>query len=313
MSEEHQEQSTETERRPPPAGTNGVLGGPGQSQNGADTGVDDAETADAPPPSWREDWRTALAAGDEKKAKALQRYASPENFAKAAFEARDKITRGITAAEPPEDATEVELKEWRKQAGVPETPDGYQIAFPDGVTAGDRDKEELGAFLKFMHDKHIAPRAAKAAFEFYMTSRAAGAEQAGQAAEEATLENLAELRKTYPGREYKRSIGLANDFLNGHFAGPDAQTQLDTILAARLPNGVQLTNYAPFVQMVVAMARASASEDDLVAGDAGGGARSVDEEFKELAKKPQLTDTERARMEQLAQARITRQERAAAR
>jgi hypothetical protein len=307
MSEEHPEPSTETERRPPPAGANGVMGS-------ADLGIDDAETAEpSAPPSWREDWRTALAAGDEKKAKALQRFAKPENFAKAFFDIRERLVTTRADAEPPEEASEVELAQWRKQAGIPETPDGYEIAFPDGVTAGDRDKEELGAFLKFMHERHVAPRAAKAAFEFYMTTRAIGAEQASQAAEEATIENLAELRKTYPGREYKRSIGLANDFLKGHFAGPDAQTQLDTILAARLPNGVQLTNYAPFVQLIVAMARASASEDDLVAGDAGGGARSVDEEFTELAKKPQLTNAERERMTALAEARIRRQERAAAR
>jgi hypothetical protein len=256
----------------------------------------------------------ALAGGDERKAKQLERYTSPEAWAKQAFDDRQRIRSGkAIAPEPPEEATDIELAQWRKQAGIPETPEGYGVAFPKEIQPSDTDKEELGAFLKFMHERNVAPRAAEAAFEFYMNSRAGAIERNAQAAEEATIEHLAQLRAAYPGREYKRNIGLANDFLNGHFAGPDAQAQLDTILSAKLPNGVQLTNYAPFVQMVVAMARSQATEDDLVAGDAGGGARSVDEEYKELAAKPRLTERERERMVQLAEARIKREERAASR
>jgi hypothetical protein len=302
MSEQREQQTTETERRPAPGLT-----------NGADTADDDIDTSEAPAPSWRDDWRTALSQGDEKRAKQLERFSTPEAVAKALFDTRERLSRARAAPEPPEGATELELKEWRKGAGIPETPEGYEIAFPKEIEASENDKAELAGFLKFMHDKHVAPRAAQAAFEFYMTSRAQGAERTAQAAEEATLEHLAELRKTYPGREYKRNIGLANDYLNSHFAGPDNQVALDQILSARLPNGVQLTNFAPFVQAIVAMARQNATEDDLISGDAGGGARSVDEEYKELAAKPRLTDAERNRMVQLAEARLKREERGAGR
>jgi hypothetical protein len=297
MSEEHEQQTTDTtDRRAPPSLTNGAA-------------ADDTDEASSPPPSWREDWRTALSQGDEKRAKQLERFSTPEAVAKALFDTRERLSSTRAAPEPPEEATEVELKEWRKQAGIPETPEGYQIAFPKEIEASETDKAELGEFLKFMHGKHVAPRAAAAAFEFYMNARGQSAERAAQAAEDATLEHLAQLRSAYPGREYKRNIGLANDYLNSHFAGPDAQAALDTILAARLPNGVQLTNYAPFVSAIVAMARQAATEDDLISGDAGGGARSVDEEYQELAAKPQLSERERERMVQLADARIKRQER----
>jgi hypothetical protein len=43
-----------------------------------------------------------------------------------------------------------------------------------------------------------------------------------------------------------------------------------------------------------------------VAGDAGGGAKSVDEEFEELGRKEKLTQAERDRMTQLAEAQIRR-------
>jgi hypothetical protein len=144
----------------------------------------------------------------------------------------------------------------------------------------------LQAYLKFAHDRHMSPRAAKSAFEFYMTARAGAAERNAQAAEENTLQHLADLRAAFPGREYKRNISLANDFLNSHFQGPDGQQALDAVLAARMPNGVQLTNFAPFVRAIVAMARQNASEDDLISGDSGGGARGVDEEFRNSPPSP---------------------------
>jgi hypothetical protein len=78
MSEEREQQTTDTtDRRPPPGLTNGA----------AD---DDSDEASSPPPSWREDWRTALSQGDEKRAKALERFSTPENLAKAFFDTRER-------------------------------------------------------------------------------------------------------------------------------------------------------------------------------------------------------------------------------
>jgi hypothetical protein len=304
MSEDRGQESgvrSEAEQKPPPALLNGAADEPDDAQ-------DDSPPA---PQSWREDWRTALAAGDERRAKQLERYATPEAVANAYFVAQNRIRSGrAVAPEPPEEATDVELSAWRKQAGIPDAPEGYEIAWDD---ADENDKATLTEYLKYAHSKHLTPRAVKESVEWFKNTRAATVERAEQAADDATRDNLAELRQIYPKGEYKRNIGLANDYLNSHFAGPDAKAQLDTILGAKLPNGVQLTNYPPFVQMIVAMARHHASEDDLVSGEAGGGARSVDEEWKELGAKPKLTEAEYARMQQLAEARIKRQERTAAR
>lgn len=310
MSEEHPESSTETERRPPSGLANGV-----------DPAADETETAESSaPPSWREDWRTALSGGDEKKTRALQRYASPENFAKAAFEARDKLSRGATAAEPPEDATEVELKEWRKQAGIPENPEGYGEHIKDLTFETEAQKAELADYLRYAHEKNLQPRAVKESIAWLKAHQAQLAEKAAEISEEATLDSLAQAKQIFPGREWKKMFGtpkegggLANDFLNSHFEGHEAQQALTELLQTKLSNGVPVGHSVHWLKAVAAMARAAASEDDLVAGDAGGGARSVDEEFSELAKKPQLTNAERERMTALAEARIKRQERAAAR
>jgi hypothetical protein len=263
-------------------------------------GDDDAlDDTSAPPPSWREDWRAALSQGDEKRAKQLERFSTPEAVAKALFDTRERLSRNRAAPEPPEEATELELAQWRKQAGIPETPDGYEIAFPKEIEPSENDKAELAGFLKFMHDKHVAPRAAQAAFEFYMNARSQGAERMAQASEEATLDHLAELRKTYPGREYKRNIGLAA-LPQRHLKDP---TPRRNSTRSRRTAAQTATSSRPSSRPRFDSPQGRHRRS--ISGDSGGGA--LDRRgIQELAGKPWLTDQERQRSG-ARQARIKRE------
>jgi hypothetical protein len=114
---------------------------PATLANGADAAEDDAAETPASPPSWREDWRVALAGGDERKARQLERYTSPEAWAKQAFDDRQRIRSGkAIAPEPPEEATDIELAQWRRQAGISGTllcvEDTQELPRPPRLSAG---------------------------------------------------------------------------------------------------------------------------------------------------------------------------------
>jgi hypothetical protein len=269
---------------------------------------DNGEEEGAPSPTtWREDWRDALSNGDENWARQLRRFSTPEAFAKAAFNARARIGSGkLGEAEPPEGASDAEVAIWRKDHGIPDSTDGYDIKFPDGMKPSANDSAELKQFLDFMHQRHVHPSAARAAFEFYMTARADGIERREAETEEEVARNIQALREQFPGREYVRNFGkngkggLVNNFLSELFSGPDGEKQLKEVINARVSSGVPLALYAPFVAAMAGVARDLASGDPLEAGDGGGGGQSLDQEYRELVRLERPTPEQRARTMQLA-------------
>src|SRR5690349_11821180 len=80
---------------------------------------------------WGDDWREKLANGDDKKLKALGRFASPEALWAAQEEAQRKISEGLKPkAKPGEKATAEEWAAWRKDNNIPEAVDDYVKAIP---------------------------------------------------------------------------------------------------------------------------------------------------------------------------------------
>ena len=92
------------------------------AQGGGEERPDPTPTA-----KWPDDWREQLAAGDEGLLKQLKRYASPANYAKAGFEAQQRLRAGQAKEPLPENPTPEQITAWRKDNGIPEAPDGYKI------------------------------------------------------------------------------------------------------------------------------------------------------------------------------------------
>ncbi len=86
--------------------------------------------------AWGEDWREKLAKGDEKKLKSLQRFASPEALTDSYMSAAERIRSGELKTVLPKDAKPEELAAWRKENGIPETPDKYDLTFESGLVIG---------------------------------------------------------------------------------------------------------------------------------------------------------------------------------
>jgi hypothetical protein len=266
--------------------------------------VDDySGDADSPSP-WGENWREALGRGDAARMKRLERYATPDAIADALLATQDRLRRGAQMPLLPDDATEDEIKEFRKANGVPDKASDYGLAFPDGTTPSEAEKLRLSGFQEFMHSKHIPPAHVKAAFEYYTAVQEHAQQERVEQVTEMNAQAVAELRKEYPGREFKRNMTIAEEFLSRHFEGDEAA--LDQVLQAYLPNGMQVKNFPPFIKGLVRMGRAGADEEALIGGDGSGGGKTIDEEYRELTAIVKPTQQQQDRMLALSEARQAR-------
>jgi hypothetical protein len=269
----------------------------------------DDTTTDAP--AWGDTWREALAGEDKAALKRLQRFAAPTDLYKSLRETENKLRSGQAFAPPSEDAEPAEIAAYQKRMGIPETPEGYGLAFPEGVTPSETAIAELADFQKQAHKLGATPAQTKALFEWYQSTTKEATEQRESTINDLRLENIAELKSEFKGREYQRNVAIANEFLAQHFDG--RETELNEILHAKLANGVELANYAPYVRFLFKAARDGADEEALMAGDrAGGSGKSIEDRKAELVAKsvgPGLNKAEDAELNQIYETITARAER----
>jgi hypothetical protein len=96
-----------------------------------------------------------MAGDDEAMLKELDRYSSPAEVNRARSEARKKISQGFQKPKLPENATAEQLAEYRKEIGVPEAADKYDVALGNGHVWGEADKPVLDSFTKAAHEANI--------------------------------------------------------------------------------------------------------------------------------------------------------------
>jgi hypothetical protein len=73
---------------------------------------------------------------------------------------------------PGPDAKPEEIAAWRKTLGIPEKPEGYQIAKPEKLPEGvDWSDAELQTFQKFAHEQGLTPQQVNALVQYDMNQR----------------------------------------------------------------------------------------------------------------------------------------------
>lgn len=130
-------------------------------------GAGDADKPVATPATFPEDWREQMAGGDEALLKQLKRYATPANYAKAGYQAQQKIRSGEMKAVLPENASEAEVAAWRKENGVPDKPEEYKVEPPNGYVFGEAEKPLLDSFKAHAHAKNWTPTQLNQAVEWW--------------------------------------------------------------------------------------------------------------------------------------------------
>lgn len=197
-------------------------------------------------PTWREDW----AAGDPKKLAELKRYNSPKEVSDALVAAKEKI-RTMTGSEPlPKNATPEQIKEYREKNGIPETPEKYLEALPDGLVLGEEDKKGAEPYLKEMHDMNVPPAIVAKGLAAYQARQAAQTQLIEQQDVEQRESAINELREEW-GPDYQANINAMHNMLKSQFP---AEIQ-EELLNARLGNGRALLNDSQIIRALSKIGR----------------------------------------------------------
>lgn len=170
--------------------------GGGAAAAGAGTPPPAQQTAPGAPGA---DWRAALPP-DLRESKSLARYKDAGDLAKGFVELEK--TLGRTGVRVPQDGDGPEVQAaWRKALGVPDAPEGYQLAPPEGFPADRWDKDGEAEFRKTAHELGLPPAHAKKLMDLYAQRQA----QAYKAIEDARANAEANLRKEW-GADYDRHM-----------------------------------------------------------------------------------------------------------
>jgi hypothetical protein len=201
--------------------------------------------------TWREDWRQAMAKGDEKALNVYSRFTSPEALAEAYLQANKKISGGEFRVELPKDreATPQELQAWRKQEGVPDKPEDYYKALDPEIVIGEADKEAIDELMAEMHSLGAKPAHVKAAINTFYNAIERAQEEAAEA--QVAIKKQAEdtLRKEWGG-EYRANINAMANLLKG---APQPVQEL--LHGAVGPDGSMLFNNADFMRWFAGLTR----------------------------------------------------------
>lgn len=266
-----------------------VQGGAGGETTGATTETTQAAKPDAGAPlagggsaadpekpvtaTWPEDWRQKMAGDDAAYLKQLERFDSPAAVAKSLREAQLKISQGAAKPALPKDATPEQLAAFRKEAGIPETADAYDVKPSNGYVFGEADKPALDSFKAFAHANHWTPEQVQQGGEWYAQQQEQIANL--QAEQDSTFKAEAEdsLRKEWGG-EYRRNLTTVQNFLASH--APDGLA--DRLLGGRSADGRRLGDDPAMLAFLVRAARdANPMASVLPAGEANPGKAVADE------------------------------------
>lgn len=246
----------------------------GDGTAGGDAGAADVKIESDNKPWYGEsDWRSKMSRGDEKVAKILSRFASPEAVTDSLIEAQNRIRSGGIKTPFPKDGKPEEITAWREANGIPATPQDYGIDLGD-----DSSNIPLQDFLGVAHSNNYTPEQVKVATEWFK------GEQARVQTERENKDNsdriAAEdsLRQEW-GTEYRDNLNRLKGTL-GMF--PESVRELMT--NARLQDGTALFNNADVVRGFMAIAMDLDPAGTLVPSGGGSPSQGLEDEIGQLEK-----------------------------
>jgi hypothetical protein len=243
-------------------------------------GLADGDDGKAAPAAWPDDWREKMSGGDEKLLKELKRFASVETWAKSQRALRQKLSSGeYKRASLPENATDEEKAAWRKENGIPDSPEGYAIPQIKGHEWSDADKPIVSEFLKDLHAAGTPQPQAEAALKWYAKF------QQDQAAARTELIRVAKdqrddaLRDEFKS-EYRSRVNLINRAMKDpEVVDPEFG---QAIMSAVDSNGVPLRFHPAVALHISKLAMQTYGSAGLISGEQGARMGSRIDEIKKI-------------------------------
>lgn len=249
-----------------------------------DAAAKPADGAAADEPSWPADWREKLAGGDDKFLAHLKRYTSPANYAKAGFEAQQKIRSGEFKKQPGPDAKPEELAAWRKENGLPEAPEKYEFDLK-GYIPPETDKPILDGFKSLAFDEKLPPSVANKMVSWYYAQQENAIAQQNAQDQQIKVDTAVALREEWQ-QDYKANFNAIGNFLDA--SAPEGFK--DQLLSARLPDGSMLGNNAPALKWLASVARENMPGADIMPSGTANVSKGVDARYDEITQMQQTDE-----------------------
>ncbi len=246
----------------------------GSAEGSAEGGT--PEGGDVKPGNWPDNWRELYAGEDEKKLNRLSRYASPQAAFDAMLAAQNRISEGQLKTPFPADGSDEEKTAWRKENGLPESADKYDLTFDNGLVIGDEDKEFIDDFLKVAHESNYRPEQVKEAVKWFYDFQAKN-EEARADADAAIAQEVSDKLHAEWGSEYRAHINRIEGLLD---TAPEGLK--DQIKAARLPDGTPLFSSEAALKFFVNLAMEVNPATTLVPPGSGNVMSSIDDEIANM-------------------------------
>lgn len=246
-----------------------------------DLGLDDADSEDGQPATWPEDWRDRLSGGDNKMLGVLKRYANPENFAKAFRSMQQKLSSGeYKRAALPENATDAEKAEWRKENGIPEKPEEYALPEVKGHEWTDADKPLVNEFLADLHAAGTPQPIAQAALGWYAKFQQRQVEARANLDRTMAEQREDALRKDWGPQDYRAHVNLARQmFADETFMPADLRHALAD---ARLSDGSRLIHNPELMRFLAQQGLERKGTAGLISGEQGARMGSRIDEIRKI-------------------------------
>jgi len=193
-----------------------------------------------------------MANGDDKAARLLERYTSPDAVGKALMSAQQRIRSGEVKLRPGAEATDEQRAEWRLEHGIPETAGDYDVPLLLDGKYEDLDefgKASIDAFRGTFHELDMPPEHAE---KIMSVANDVALNQMERQAETDALrqEETEDALRTDWGADYRKNIAL-----NARFMHDRLGDGWQSFVTARTPKGLRLADDPKFNKFINQMAR----------------------------------------------------------
>lgn len=228
-------------------------------------------------PDFPDDWRDKFANGDEKERARLDRFKSPVDVYKSARELEKKLSSGKLVTNLPKDASPELVAQWRKENGIPETPEGYKLSEDLSKAFGEADKPMVSKFVADMHAANASPEMVEKALSSYQAMVKENQKLVEDFDAQSKIECEVALRQQL-GSDYKP---FANGLTNFLASQPK---EFADVMSARLPDGTLVKNNPAFLRAIGSLAETINPTISITPSDGQTVSQSVDARMGEIKK-----------------------------
>lgn len=226
---------------------------------------------------WPADWRDTVSKGDAKILARMGRYQSPAAAMDALIAAQNRISAGELKPVLGKNASVAEVAEWRKEHGIPETPDKYDLG--KDVKIEGMDPKLLSEVFKAAHESNQTPEQVKATMKAWSQISNAVTEQRTEQDIKVQKDSEDALRSEWGG-EFRRNINLIHGMLDGS-ASPELKNK---ILGGRLADGTPIGSSPEALKFLVGLALIQNPTGIVVPGAEGNQMQGVEDEIGKIEK-----------------------------